>query len=60
MLQWRACCEEVIVTGPEIVELRGEIRLLHNGTRRLSSMVKIEEPHREAPEVSKRESEEKR
>ena len=45
---------------PEIIELRGEIKRLHNSVRRLASLIKIEEPHRERKEITKKEKEEER
>jgi hypothetical protein len=54
------CCEEVLVMEPEIIELRGEIKRLHNSVRRLASLIKIEEPHRERKEITKKEKEEER
>ena len=49
------CCEEELVIEPEIIELRGEIKSLHNSIHRLASLIKIEEPHRESKEVRKNE-----
>jgi hypothetical protein len=46
------------VIEPEIIELRGEIKRLHNGVNRLASFIKIEEPHRERKEVTGKEKEE--
>jgi hypothetical protein len=43
---------------PEIIEIRGELKRLHNGVQRLSSLIKIEEPHRELKEVTKKTKEE--
>lgn len=53
-------CGEDSVTNPELIELRGEIKRLHSSVNRLASLIKIEEPHRERKEVSKREKEERK
>ncbi len=51
------CGEEEAVLEPEIVELRGEIRRLSRSVHRLSSLIKVEEPHREHKEVTTKEKE---
>lgn len=53
-------CEEIPVIEPEIIQLRGEIKRLHNSVHRLASSIKIEEPHRERKEITKKEKEEER
>ena len=53
-----ACCEEVSMVGPEIIELRGQIKRLDNSVRRLESFIKIEEPPSEPKEVTKKAKEE--
>jgi hypothetical protein len=53
-----ACCEEVSMVGPEIIELRGQIKRLDNSVRRLESLIKIEEPPSEPKEVTKKAKEE--
>jgi hypothetical protein len=52
------CGEEETVVKPEIIELRDEIRRLSRSVHRLSSLIKVEEPHREHKEVTKKEKEE--
>jgi Kelch motif len=54
------CCEEALVIEPEVIELRGEIKRLHNSIHRLASLIKIEEPHRERKEVTQKDKEEER
>ena len=46
------------MVGPEIIELRDQIKRLQNSVHRLDSLIKIEEPHRERKEVTKEEQEE--
>ncbi len=53
------CSEEALVIEPEIIELRSEIKQLSNSIHRLTSAIKIEEPHRESKEVTKGEEEER-
>jgi hypothetical protein len=49
------CCEEKLVIEPELIELRGEVKGLRHSIHRLSSMMKIEEPHRDRKEGRKKE-----
>ena len=42
-------------TDPEIIELRSEIRRLSQSVDRLSSLIKVEAPHREHKEVRRNE-----
>ncbi len=52
------CREEILVIDPEIIALRGEIKRLHNSVHRLASLIKVEEPHRQPKEVTKKEEHE--
>jgi hypothetical protein len=52
------CCEEVAVIEPEIIEVREEIERVRDSIHRLTSLIKIEEPHREKKEASKHEEDE--
>jgi hypothetical protein len=51
-------CKEEIVIEPEIIELRGEVHRLAAGVHRLSSLIRVEEHHRERKEVTKKLKEE--
>ncbi len=47
-------CEEEAVIEPEIIELQDQIHQLSRNVHRLSSLIKVEEPHRQPKEVAKK------
>jgi hypothetical protein len=48
-----SCCQEDYVVSPEIVELKGQLKMLQNDIHRVSYLIKTEEPVRQPKETRK-------